>query len=90
MVSMLRSIEVTICTKIFCRRNWDLHVTSSAHRIKVYSINRKKPDTAKRLALLEEKGVSILPITLPLPIDLETDDEYIQAMAAKHGRDPED
>jgi sulfite oxidase len=69
-------------------RNWDLHVTSSCHRIKIYSINRSKPATARRLALLEERGIPIQPITKPLPFDLETDEEYDQVMAARHGRDP--
>jgi sulfite oxidase len=71
-------------------RNWDLHVTSSCHRIKIYSINKSKPATAKRLKMLEDRGVSIQPITKPLPFDLETDEEYDEAMAARHGRDPEE
>ncbi|KAF2193927.1 molybdopterin binding oxidoreductase [Zopfia rhizophila CBS 207.26] len=68
--------------------NWDLHVTSSCHRIKIYSINRSKPLTAKRLKLLEEKGLSILPITQPLEIDLESNEEYLEEMAKREGRDP--
>lgn len=68
--------------------NWDLHVTSSCHRIKVYSINRNRPDTAARLKLLEEKGMSLLPITRPLEIDLESDEHYEREMEARQGRDP--
>jgi len=68
--------------------NWDLHVTSSCHRIKVYSINRSHPATAARLKMLEEKGIPILPITRPLEMNLESDEEYDIEMAKKKGRDP--
>ncbi|ORX96648.1 Oxidoreductase, molybdopterin-binding domain-containing protein [Clohesyomyces aquaticus] len=68
--------------------NWDLHVTSSCHRIKIYSINRSRPATAKRLQMLESKGMSILPITRPLEIDLETNEEYREEMKKRQGRDP--
>ncbi|KAK0367867.1 sulfite oxidase [Colletotrichum limetticola] len=69
-------------------RNWDLHVTSSAHRIKVYSINKSRPATAARLKKLEENGIPIVPITLPAEIDFESDEEYERNMAAQGGRDP--
>ncbi|EJT70193.1 nitrate reductase 1 [Gaeumannomyces tritici R3-111a-1] len=68
--------------------NWDLHVTSSAHRIKVYSINRSKPATAKRLKQLEAAGVPVVPITKPVPFDLETDEEYEKSMEEQGWRDP--
>ncbi|KAF7299801.1 Sulfite oxidase mitochondrial [Mycena chlorophos] len=29
--------------------NWDLHVTSSCHRIKIYSVNKSRPATVRRL-----------------------------------------
>ncbi|KAF2472543.1 molybdopterin binding oxidoreductase [Lindgomyces ingoldianus] len=70
--------------------NWDLHVTSSCRRIKVYSINRTKPMTAKRLKLLKSKGLSTLPITHPLEIDLESDEEYRMEMKKRECRDPEE
>ncbi|KAG8166683.1 hypothetical protein KVR01_002372 [Diaporthe batatas] len=60
--------------------NWDLHVT----------INRSRPATAARLKMLEEKGLSIIPITKPLEFDLETDDEWRANMEARDGRDPEE
>ena len=69
-------------------RNWDLHVTSSAHRVKIYSINKSKAATAKRLKQLEAHGVPIVPITLPIPFDLETDEEYREAMKSRAWRDP--
>lgn len=68
--------------------NWDLHVTSSCHRIKVYSINKARPATARRLKTLEEKGIDLLPITRPLEIDLESDEDYEREMAARGPRDP--
>ena len=72
------------------RRNWDLHVTSSCHRVKVFSVNRAHPATAKRLQLLDKKGVDLLPLTKPLEIDLEEDEEYETEMQRRGGRDPEE
>ncbi|MCJ1393642.1 hypothetical protein MMC18_006517 [Xylographa bjoerkii] len=70
--------------------NWDLHVTSSCHRVKIYSVNKSKPATARRLKALEEKGLSLLPITKPLPIDLEGDDDYDLEIQRRKGRDPQE
>nr|ANM86661.1 putative oxidoreductase [Cladonia uncialis subsp. uncialis]AUW30900.1 putative molybdopterin binding oxidoreductase [Cladonia uncialis subsp. uncialis] len=70
--------------------NWDLHVTSSCHRVKVFSVNRSHPATAKRLQLLDKKGVDLLPLTKPLEIDLEEDEEYETEMQRRGGRDPEE
>jgi sulfite oxidase len=70
--------------------NWDLHVTSSCHRINIYSINRSKPLTAQRLKVMKEKGMSMLPITHPLEMDLESDEHYKAAMEAQGGRDPKE
>ena len=69
-------------------RNWGLHVTSSCHRVKVYSVNRSKPDTDARLKVMEEKGIPLNPITRPLEIDLETEEQYEEVMKARDGRDP--
>ncbi|KAK0653829.1 Sulfite oxidase [Lasiodiplodia hormozganensis] len=70
--------------------NWDLHVTSSCHRIKIYSINKSRPDTAKRLKLLEKRGIPVTPITRPLEFDLESEEEYRANMKAQGGRDPKE
>ncbi|OAG00100.1 molybdopterin binding oxidoreductase [Paraphaeosphaeria sporulosa] len=70
--------------------NWDLHVTSSCHRIKVYSMNRNKPATARRLKQCEEKGIPMVPITRPIEFDVETEEEYLANMTLRHGRDPEE
>lgn len=53
-----------------------------------YSVNRSKPATAKRLKQLEERGASMLPLTRPLPFDLETEEEYLEEMKKREGRDP--
>ena len=79
---------VLINPHLAVRRNWDLHVTSSCHRIKIYSMNRSRPATAARLKMLEEKGIPITPITKPIPFDLETDEEFEAALKAQKGRDP--
>ncbi|KAM0131298.1 hypothetical protein ACHAP3_006950 [Botrytis cinerea] len=68
--------------------NWDLHVTSSCHRIKVFSINKSRPKTAARLQMYEKLGVPFLPITQPGPFELEEDDAYDAEMEARAGRDP--
>ncbi|KAK4676002.1 hypothetical protein QC764_508150 [Podospora pseudoanserina] len=68
--------------------NWDLHVTSSAHRVKIYSINKSRPNTAARLKQLEENNTPIVPITRPIHFDLETDEEYAKAMELRAWRDP--
>lgn len=41
-----------------------------------------------RLKQLEEVGAPILPITQPLPFDLESDEHYAAEMEARDGRDP--
>ncbi|KAL3419051.1 Sulfite oxidase, mitochondrial [Phlyctema vagabunda] len=68
--------------------NWDLHVTSSVHRVKVYSINKTRPKTAARLKRFEEAGLPFLPITHPSELELETDESFAEVMADRHGRDP--
>ena len=65
-----------------------MHVTSSCHRIKVFSINRNRPDTARRLKYFEERGESLLPITQPIEFDMESDEHYQAEMEARGGRDP--
>ncbi|KAF5313227.1 hypothetical protein D9619_003582 [Psilocybe cf. subviscida] len=67
--------------------NWDLHVTSSAHRIKIYSVNRSKPATTRRLKDLDERGVDFNPLTRPLEFALEDEDKYLAAMR-KYPREP--
>ncbi|KAF8181541.1 Oxidoreductase, molybdopterin-binding domain-containing protein [Pholiota molesta] len=67
--------------------NWDLHVTSSAHRIKIYSVNKSRPATAKRLEELNERGIDFNPLTRPLEFTLENLDDYLAAVR-KYPREP--
>ncbi|KAH9936496.1 sulfite oxidase mitochondrial precursor [Fomitopsis serialis] len=60
--------------------NWDLHVTSSCHRIKLYSINRTKPETKARLEQYAARGESMTPITKTTKYGLENMDEYLAKM----------
>ena len=69
--------------------NWDLHVTSSAHRIKIYSVNASHEDTARRLRELKENGDSLEPITRPLMFHIESDEHYNE-IVKKHPREPEE
>ncbi|GJE95510.1 sulfite oxidase [Phanerochaete sordida] len=69
--------------------NWDLHVTSSCHRIKLYSVNRSRPATAARLKELEERGQSFFPLTEPLEYSVEPYEEY-EAAYKRNPREPED
>ncbi|KAI0799857.1 sulfite oxidase mitochondrial precursor [Irpex lacteus] len=69
--------------------NWDLHVTSSAHRIKIYSVNRTKPLTARRLKQLEENGQGFLPLSQPLEFSVQPFEEY-EAAYQKDPREPKD
>lgn len=67
--------------------NWDLHVTSSAHRIKLYSVNKTKPATAARLAQFAARGESIAPLTKPSEAPLEDMTAFVEAMR-KYPREP--
>ncbi|KAF5340084.1 hypothetical protein D9758_013143 [Tetrapyrgos nigripes] len=69
--------------------NWDLHVTSSCHRIKIYSVNRSRPDTAKRLKVLEEHGADVHNLTKPAEFELEDLNEFLE-YRRKYPREPED
>jgi len=69
--------------------NWDLHVTSSCHRIKVYSVNKSKPATAKRLKYLKEHGEDIKELTKPVELSWEDTDHYLKA-SRTYPREPAD
>jgi sulfite oxidase len=45
--------------------NWGLHVTSSCHRVKIYSVNKSKKDTRERLELFKKHGIPFMPLTKP-------------------------
>ena len=57
--------------------SWDLHVTSSAHHIKIYSVNKTRLATAERLQWLEAKGIPFEPLTRPIEVGLESDENFL-------------
>jgi len=61
-----------------------------SHRVKVYSINKSKPQTAQRLEMLKRAGIPIIPITHPLEVDLESQEHYDEEMRKRGGRDPKE
>lgn len=65
-------------------------MTSSCHRIFVYSVNRTKPATAQRLEELKARGIPLTPITLPLEFNLEDDGAYREMLERQGPRDPEE
>jgi sulfite oxidase len=71
-------------------RNWDLHVTSSAHRVKVFSINTSRAKSAATIKLYEKKGIPFLPITQPGVVEMEDEETYLSEMKARGGRDPKE
>lgn len=58
--------------------------------MKIYSVNKTKPATAARLKFLQEKGLSLTPITQPLEFDIESDEHYEAVMKAMGGREPQE
>ncbi|BFZ63499.1 hypothetical protein YB2330_004622 [Saitoella coloradoensis] len=70
--------------------NWDLHVTSSSHRVKIYSVNRTYPETAERLRMLKEHGEEFEPITKPVSFAVETPEEYEKNVKEIGDREPID
>lgn len=67
--------------------NWGLHVTSSCHRVKIYSVNASRPATRKRLEEFGQHNESFLPITRPTQFVYQTADEYEEAWANMEPRD---
>jgi sulfite oxidase len=51
-------------------------------------VNKSKPFTARRLKQYEDHGAEFLPLTRPVPFDLETEEEYLEEMRKQEGRDP--
>ena len=72
--------------------NWGLHVTSSVHRIKIYSVNASRAKTRKRLEEFEAHGESFMPITRPTEFlrDSMPDEEYERLWDKMEPRDVDD
>ncbi|TCD66846.1 hypothetical protein EIP91_000800 [Steccherinum ochraceum] len=69
--------------------NWDLHVTSSCHRIRLYSVNKSRALTQMRLKQIEDEGQSFFPISFPLEFTLQSRAEIDAAWEADP-REPAD
>jgi len=67
--------------------NWGLHVTSSAHRVKVYSINKTRERTKKRLERYEQLGIPLAPLTQYQAVSTQTPEEYEQYWKEHDPRD---
>lgn len=70
--------------------NWGLHVTSSAHRIKVYSINKSREITRKRLDKYDQLGVPLAPLTRYEIIPVQSAAEYEHFWDTHEPRDVDD
>ncbi|KAJ6445150.1 sulfite oxidase, mitochondrial precursor [Purpureocillium lavendulum] len=70
--------------------NWGLHVTSSCHRISVYSVNKSRPATKARLDEFEKAGIPFGPITVPLAFPAQTWPDYDKYWREHDPRDAED
>jgi sulfite oxidase len=66
--------------------NWGLHVTSSAHRIKIYSVNKTHKLTQQKLAQFKEHGIPLAPLTRYDPVPGVTDQD-IEKYQEAHPRD---
>ena len=64
--------------------NWGLYVTSSAHRISVYSINKSRACTKQRL------GAPLAPLTYPENFLAQIWEEYEQFWKESEPRDVDD
>lgn len=51
-------------------------------------MNKTRKLTADRLKMIEEKGLSMYPLSQPLEIDLESQEHWEQEMEKQGGRDP--
>lgn len=70
--------------------NWGLHITSSCHRIKIYSVNANRESTRKRLQEFEDHQESFLPITRPTEFKTMSMEEYEKMWATMEPRDVDD
>lgn len=70
--------------------NWGLHVTSSAHRIKIYSVNKKREITRKRLDKFEQLGIPLAPLTHYDAVSGQTQEEYEEYWNTHDPRDVDD
>ncbi|KAF7588549.1 hypothetical protein BBP40_005538 [Aspergillus hancockii] len=84
--------QAVIHNALECSRrwNWGLHVTSSAYRISVYSINKSRPLTEQRLEKFEHTGTPLAPLTWPEEFQTQTWEEYEKFWKEHDPRDVDD
>ncbi|KAK0385538.1 hypothetical protein NLU13_6718 [Sarocladium strictum] len=70
--------------------NWGLHVTSSCHHVKIYSVNVSHEATRKRLEEFNKRGENFIPITRPTRLQTMSMDEYEEAWKGMQPRDAEE
>lgn len=70
--------------------NWGLHVTSSCHRIKIFSVNKTRELTKRRLREFKEHGESLVPITRPTEFSTMTEEDYEKFWETSEPRDVDD
>ncbi|KAF6815039.1 sulfite oxidase [Colletotrichum musicola] len=70
--------------------NWGLHVTSSCHRVSVYSVNKSRPKTRARLEEFEKRGIPFGPITVPLEFPSQSWEDYEKYWENHDPRDAEE
>lgn len=67
--------------------NWSLHVTSSCHRIKIYSVNKKRELTQQRLSEFQRRKEGFVPITRPTDFPQMTWEDYDEYWKKNQPRD---
>ncbi|KAI0442682.1 sulfite oxidase [Xylaria telfairii] len=82
-------VRYTQPTEVRNTWNWGLHVTSSAHRVRIYSVNKSKERTRARLEEFEKRGISFVPITRPTEFPFMSWDEYEDFFSRNGPRDVE-
>lgn len=70
--------------------NWGLHVTSSCHRVKIYSVNKAKEKTRRRLQEFEERNEPFLPLTRPTEFATQSPEDYEAFWKTHAPRDVDD
>ncbi|KAL2429731.1 Sulfite oxidase, mitochondrial [Exophiala dermatitidis] len=70
--------------------NWGLHVTSSCHRVRIFSVNKSHELTRKRLAEFEKHGEPLAPIARPTDFPIMSAEEYDEFWRRNEPRDVDD
>ncbi|KAH8108637.1 hypothetical protein DFH11DRAFT_1731780 [Phellopilus nigrolimitatus] len=80
-------VRTGTCRTTPSRRSWNLHATSSCYRIKLYSVNHMRTQTAARLQLLAAHSASILDPSKPFEATLDDEKAYFAREPLSQTRD---